>query len=1563
MMKPCGCCGASARRGVVLVRALSYAAAVLTLVRSAWLFAMLSHLLGRYFVGFPGAIDAVLSLSCAFLSALSPRGVRYLVPAIVLLVLSSAVALACVGVVGGLLLPMTMEPSGRVSAMLEHTRAVFIAWCVVAVIIVPVQISPVVFAVWSLVVARRSRPDKADSLDELPSSVSPQPGSSPDTAEPVFGTACLVAALVLVLFVVVSAGIATKREGAAATGPCEGLCDTCALPWPSSRFVTNGAVRVPEKALRGLRDGTRMPTRAINEHDGFSVTGPILFELRAGRLAFDRSGTHTTLPLLVPNRVFEPNCTLVVDADTNEVVPHWAEIDRDADDLVVIQPAVPLRHAPGYTAILQGKDTERLDYMTRMVFPHLSQAGWDYRTAQLAWDFPTYSESSSLGRMHLIRKQTESVNLKYHIIKAQKNMKPSRCSPSPDRHRAVPVRALSYAAAALVLVRSAWLFALLTRLLGRYFVGLPAAADAVLSLSCAFLSALSPRGARFLVPAVVLLALSSALVLACVRVVRDALLPMSVEPSGRVSATLEGTRASFVAWCVAAVLVLPVQASPLACALWSLVVDRRARRPRGLRGDPVNVAPSDISPLLPSVQDTTEPETLSSGQSPSLEHARRRTGLRGFVTNGAVRVPETALRGLRDGTRMPTRAINEHDGFSVTGPILFELRAGRLAFDRSGTHTTLPLLVPNRVFEPNCTLVVDADTNEVVPHWAEIDRDADDLVVIQPAVPLRHAPGYTAILQGKDTERLDYMTRMVFPHLSQAGWDYRTAQLAWDFPTYSESSSLGRMHLIRKQTENVDLEYHIIKSYVNADVALRTVRYAMASDPHLMVGDTVLIDANKTGLYGISQGGILGGGYFGYSAQHPRAVLSVPGSSFALILLRSNLFKAYQTLLELEFSSRKDLRIAFGLFQAESAGWLNTIKREQRHVLIQSARGDGCVSELACHLMARGVNASTVYQQGRPLFGIPERNGTLLSLCSPISYLATAGLRSSRLSFWRGGNGSLWRRHAADWVTDNYADGHTCDCMCGAWDPDCSAASAGPVSPACNETGSVCSPFGLCTNPRWDSDRCDPKSYGSGDGCQCGCGGLLDPDCRSSSAAGEWYPRALNCPGVARCSDSGQCVQAWSPSACPPGLFGDGAVCNCMCQSGTHVLDPDCTGPAVLPSDCGSGSSCLQGSCRSVPQSWTCSVSQYGSGDGCHCNCGAYDPGCQDNDTEQSSDECDGGDGCTDHCTCAAGWIPSTPRGSRCIPKCGDGVLVGPEQCDGGAFCSRDCTCPSGHSALSPPQRFCSGCGNEHLDPREQCDGGAGCVNCACTQGYQPATPLALGCARDPRHADNTSSSRPSIAVMVGVPVGSAVLLAASVCAALAIVLRRRLRQGPGSSDSTERSPPGSAVMLGTRVGAAACDVATAFTNVAPAYSGSDSEGQAESPEGQAAPLAPPSASVSMMEASSQASGGVGDPAVMYPFSPVVLQPPPVQLPLELPPLLLSLPPCNAPPPPPEEGPESALGQCDGAEGRETVLTDVGPPQCAARKESRCCQTASSTYADASDDVVLSSCSENDYED
>ena len=76
---------------------------------------------------------------------------------------------------------------------------------------------------------------------------------------------------------------------------------------------------------------------------------------------------------------------------------------------------------------------------------------------------------------------------------------------------------------------------------------------------------------------------------------------------------------------------------------------------------------------------------------------------------------------------------------------------------------------------------------------------------------------------------------------------------------------------------------------------------------------------------------------------------------------------------------------------------------------------------------------------------------------------------------------------------------------------------------------------------------------------------------------------------------------------CPLAFYDayDGCDCNC------GAWDPDCSQPAQPVLNCAPGQSCVSpGVCGTGV--WTCSRSFYGTRDGCDCNCGSWDPDCND---------------------------------------------------------------------------------------------------------------------------------------------------------------------------------------------------------------------------------------------------------------------------------------------------------------------------------------------------------------
>lgn len=74
-----------------------------------------------------------------------------------------------------------------------------------------------------------------------------------------------------------------------------------------------------------------------------------------------------------------------------------------------------------------------------------------------------------------------------------------------------------------------------------------------------------------------------------------------------------------------------------------------------------------------------------------------------------------------------------------------------------------------------------------------------------------------------------------------------------------------------------------------------------------------------------------------------------------------------------------------------------------------------------------------------------------------------------------------------------------------------------------------------------------------------------------------------------------QCPSVWMTSSPPP--EGETTVCWTFACEFIYTL--------------GAGRRHSRQTQKQPPSSWKCDASSYGSGDGCHCNCGAWDPDCE----------------------------------------------------------------------------------------------------------------------------------------------------------------------------------------------------------------------------------------------------------------------------------------------------------------------------------------------------------------
>ncbi|HKP59925.1 MAG TPA: hypothetical protein VJV78_24540 [Polyangiales bacterium] len=269
------------------------------------------------------------------------------------------------------------------------------------------------------------------------------------------------------------------------------------------------------------------------------------------------------------------------------------------------------------------------------------------------------------------------------------------------------------------------------------------------------------------------------------------------------------------------------------------------------------------------------------------------------------------------------------------------------------------------------------------------------------------------------------------------------------------------------------------------------------------------------------------------------------------------------------------------------------------------------------------------------------------------------------------GDPSLWKCSMAEQLDD------VCDCGCGLIDPACHG--SGCVEPGCNRNacgrrhdrdGAVLSD----ALPPVNGWRCPIRSWGGGDGCDCGCG-AKDPDCDPGFAqctgpncnAGECQICHDRTGRTVPCSDA---LKDWT---CDPLAFGSGDGCDCGCG----VADPDCEETGCT------SHGCRDAACKRCTDSdyskdqllgctpdsgWTCHDAHYGTGDGCDCGCGVHDPDCGEADQGCTGPNCQN-DRC-DYCHSGSGDPHADNNYILCSPGWTCGSATDPawsgDECDCG---------------------------------------------------------------------------------------------------------------------------------------------------------------------------------------------------------------------------------------------------------------------------------------------------------
>ncbi len=231
-------------------------------------------------------------------------------------------------------------------------------------------------------------------------------------------------------------GMDANPDAAPDAGPIDcnpvGDGDDCFLPFPSDVFLTEdpltttgSKVVVPVPARVTWDEGSFDPT-ALLEPDGFSIASQIVFALAEAaeetQLTNRRDDFSDTL--------VASSKTLLINADTAEIVAHFAEVDaRDntSNPLNFIRPASPLEFETRYIVAVQGVENqsgttiEASDGFRELrdsapgadpalqrhydddIFSVLDQIGVVRGDLQLAWDFTTGSATNVRSSLYKVR--------------------------------------------------------------------------------------------------------------------------------------------------------------------------------------------------------------------------------------------------------------------------------------------------------------------------------------------------------------------------------------------------------------------------------------------------------------------------------------------------------------------------------------------------------------------------------------------------------------------------------------------------------------------------------------------------------------------------------------------------------------------------------------------------------------------------------------------------------------------------------------------------------------------------------------------------------------------------------------------------------------------------------------------------------------------------------------------------------------------------------------------------------------------------------------------------------
>lgn len=218
--------------------------------------------------------------------------------------------------------------------------------------------------------------------------------------------------------------------------------EVCAFPFPND-FYTRPVKETETGKCVSLKSGFFGATdpSVFNRADGFSASSTILFQLPDG---VDKGFPKPT-DEGIASSIETSSKTIVLDAETGELIPHFAEEDKNAPTAetraLTIRPVIRLKDGHRYIVAVRGVEDssgsviapseaflalrdgkssdsasieERRDHYKK-IFNTLEDAGIERDSLQLAWDFTTAStESNTRMLLHMRDDGLERVRAEGH---------------------------------------------------------------------------------------------------------------------------------------------------------------------------------------------------------------------------------------------------------------------------------------------------------------------------------------------------------------------------------------------------------------------------------------------------------------------------------------------------------------------------------------------------------------------------------------------------------------------------------------------------------------------------------------------------------------------------------------------------------------------------------------------------------------------------------------------------------------------------------------------------------------------------------------------------------------------------------------------------------------------------------------------------------------------------------------------------------------------------------------------------------------------------------------------